>query len=237
MHETLARLTITQSELFSGWPQEAIASLVRNAEVQVVEPGSCVFRAGDPASHLCLVASGSMNLLREMPSGRSFTAALHLAGDFHGLAPVIAQGRCIYTAVCKERTVLVRLPGELLRQLVAADGRLAFSLFASLERRYLHALALHASATVSSTQSRIAGLLGSISVRNARGASAAPIHLSQDEIAAMLGTRRQVVSRVLRAMEAAGAIRLQYGRISIVDAGRLERMAQESPEFPEGAAG
>lgn len=227
MHETLIRLTITQSELFSDWPEQAIDSLIQCAEVQVVEPGTCVLRPGELASHLCLLASGSMTLLREMPSGRSIVARMHLAGEFHGLGPVMAQGRYIYTASCKERSVLVRLPGQRLRQLVAANGQLSFSLFSALERRFSFALDLHAAAALGSTQSRIAGLLRSIDARSARGGASAPISLSHDEIATMVGTRRQVVSRVLRTMEESGAIRLQYGRISIVDAALLESMALE----------
>ena len=228
MNETLARVAITQSELFNGWPDEAIARLTQDSAVLVVEPGACLIRSGDAADYLFLVVSGSISLSRDMPSGGSFTAGLQLAGDFHGLGPVIAQGEHIYTAVCKDRTVLVRIPADLLRDLVAANGCLSFSLFAALERRYIQALNLHASAAVNSTQARIAALLKSIDARGVRGRSNAEIRLSQEEIAAMLGTRRQVVNRVLRDMAATGAIHVQYGRISILDREKLDRMAPEA---------
>lgn len=228
MNETLGRLAISQSELFNDWPDEAIARLIQHADVLIVEPGTCVLRSGDAAQYLCLVVSGSMHLSRDMRSGSSFTAGLHLAGDFHGLGPVLAQRPHIYTAVCKERTVLVRIPADLLRDLVAVNGRLSFSLFAALERRHLQALNLHASAAVDSTQTRIAGLLKSINARGVRGRSNAEINLSQEEIAAMLGTRRQVVNRVLREMAATGAIHVQYGRIAIVDREKLDRLAPQS---------
>lgn len=227
MKEMLVRLAITQSELFNGWPDEAIARLIQDADVLVVEPGACFHRSGDTAKYLCLVVSGSMILSLDMPSGCSFTAGLQLAGDFHGLGPAIAQRPHTTTVVCKERTVLVRIPADQLRDLVAGNGRLSFSLFAALERRHLQALKLHASAAVNSTQARIAGLLKSINARGARRSNTA-INLSQEEIAAMLGTRRQVVSRALREMAAAGAIHVQYGRISIVDREKLDRMAPET---------
>ena len=228
MKQMLVRLAITQSELFNGWPDEAVARLIQDADVLVVEPGACFHRSGDTAKYLCLVVSGSMILSLDMPSGCSFTAGLQLAGDFHGLGPAIAQRPHTTTVVCKERTVLVRIPADLLRDLVAGNGRLSFSLFAALERRHLQALKLHASAAVNSTQARIAGLLKSIDARGARGRSNTAINLSQEEIAAMLGTRRQVVSRVLREMAAGGAIHVQYGRISIVDREKLDRMAPET---------
>lgn len=227
MNKSLVRLAITQSELFNSWPDEAIARLIQSADVLVVEPGACVLRSGDTASYLLLVVSGSMNLSRDMPSGRSFTAGLHFAGDFHGLGPAIAQKPHIYTAICKERTVLVRIPADLLRNMVAANGRFSFSLFAALDGRYIKALDLHASAAANSTQARIASLLQSIEARSGRGRSNPEINLSQDEIATMLGTRRQVVNRVLHDMATAGAIHLHYGRISIVDHEKLSQMALE----------
>jgi CRP-like cAMP-binding protein len=225
MSDTLARLAISQSELFSNWPDAALARLIEQADVVTIEPGICVHRCGDPAQYLSLVVAGSMKLSRDTPSGRTFTAGIHFPGDFHGLGPVITQGPHIHTATCNEKTVLVRIRGELLREMLSGNGRLAFSLFGALERRYLQALDLHASAAVNSTQARIAGLLKSIGSRHARGRSVSEISLSQDEIATMLGTRRQVVNRALLAIAAQGAIRLRYGRIAIVDFDKLTRIS------------
>ena len=69
MNETLARVAITQSELFNGWPDEAIARLTQDSAVLVVEPGACLIRSGDAADYLFLVVSGSISLSRDMPSG------------------------------------------------------------------------------------------------------------------------------------------------------------------------
>ncbi|MES2184807.1 MAG: Crp/Fnr family transcriptional regulator [Pseudomonadota bacterium] len=225
MYETLIRLAITQSELFSNWPDEAIARLIAHADVQIVEPGTCVHRTGDTAKYISLLVSGYMSLSRTMPGGRNFTGGLNLAGEFHGLGPVIAQAPHMYDAICKERTMLVRIPGELMREMIASNGRLSFSLFAALERRYLRVQILHASAAIESMQARLARLLKSIDSRSVQGRDGAEVNLSQDEIATMLGTRRQVVNRVLREMAEKGAVRVLYGRISIVDDDKLTQMA------------
>jgi CRP/FNR family cyclic AMP-dependent transcriptional regulator len=225
MNDALVRLTISQSELFSNWPDEAINRLIDNAETLTLDPGTCVYRAGEKTEYLTILVSGSLNLTRALPSGRNFTSGRHLPGEFHGLGPVLAQTPQINTVTSKEKTVLIRIPGELLREMVAKNGRLAFSLFAALELRHLRALNLHAIAAVGSTQARIAALLKSI---DARGRPGAEINLSQDEMGTMLGTRRQVVNRILKEMAEAGAIRVQYGRISIVDSRKLDNMSSES---------
>ena len=228
MNDTLARLAITQSELFRGWPDEAIARLVLHAVVFTVESGTRVHKAGDIAEFVSLLATGSMTLIKEMPEDRSFTSGMHLAGDFHGLGPVVAQAPHMFTAVCKERTVLVRIPGTLIRELIAQNGRLAFSLFSALEKRHVRAQMRHASAAVESMQARVARLLKSIDPRSLQSCSEYEINLSQDEIATMLGTRRQVVNRALKEMAARGVVLVRYGRISITDSALLNDMAKDA---------
>jgi len=227
MNRTLIRLTITQSNLFSSWPPDCIERLLAAADTVVVEPGTCVHRAGDPADFIYLLAAGSMTLTRELPSGASFSGGLHLPGDFHGLGPVISRRPHIHTAICKEKTVLVRLPAQVLRQMLANDGRLFFPIFSALERRHLKALDLYASAAMYSTQARIAGLLLGIHARGPSGATSGQVNLSQNEIAAMLGTQRQVINRALKAMEGDGVILVEYGRIIIRDTDKLNLLSQD----------
>lgn len=224
MEHTLVRLTISQSELFASWPDAAILRLVQAADTITVEENTIVHRTGEAPSYLYLLATGSMHLIREMPSGRNFTAGMHLAGEFHGIGPVITRSPHIYTAKCREKTVLVRIPGELLREMLSHDGSLAYSLMGAMVSRHRDALNRYEGAAVLSTRARVATLLNSVHARSSRHGRESSINLSQEEIATMLGTRRQVVNRVLREMESEGAVHLQYGRIVISDIGRLEKM-------------
>lgn len=227
MSNTLIRLTITQSELFSSWPAELIERLMEVATAIVVDPETCIHRAGDSADFLYLLASGSMTLTREMPSGVSFTGGLHLPGDFHGLGPVITRKPHLHTAVCKEKTLLVRLPTQALQQMLTNDGRLFFPLFSALERRHLRALDLYAGAVMYSTQARIAGLFVSICARSPSGPASTQVNLSQNDIAFMLGTQRQVINRALKNMESDGILQVAYGRIKILDTKKLGTIAQD----------
>jgi len=227
MSKTLIRLTITQSVLFSSWPTECIDRLVESADTFVAESGTCVHRAGDPAEFLYLLVAGAMSLTRELSPKFSFSGGLHLPGAFHGLGPVITQRPHIHTAVCKDRSVFVRISGQVLRDVLVKDARLFFPIFAALESRHLRALDLYASAVMYSTQARIAGLLTSIYACSSRTPSSLQVNLSQNEIASMLGTRRQVVNRALKGMEANGVIRVEYGRIIILDFEKLELMSRD----------
>lgn len=167
-----------------------------------------------------------MHLTRAAASDRPFIYGIHLPGDFHGLGPILAQTPHINTSICKDRTTLVLIPAEVLRKQVAANGRLSFPLFAALERRHLRATNLYLTASVNSTRSRVAELLKTFGSSKPRGKESPEVHLSQDEIATMLGTRRQVINRALREMADEGAIHVRYGRIVVDDLQKLEQIAQ-----------
>jgi len=227
MAEVIARIALKNSDLFSSWPGQAVDYLIDHSDVLEVESGGCIHEAGALAEFLYVLASGSLTVRRVMPSGRKFTVTTHTVGDFQGLGPALTQSAYWSTAIAKEKTVLVRIPGLILRELLASNGRLSFPLFAALEARQVRALSMYANASVHSLRARIAEHLLSLHERAGRGPSEAGIRLSQEELAAMLGTGRQVVNRVLQEMAAAAAIEVNYGRIVVKDRDKLERMASD----------
>jgi CRP/FNR family transcriptional regulator, cyclic AMP receptor protein len=218
----IARVAITQSELFSAWPADAVARLVAEADVVRCDDGAPLHRAGDPPRYLYMIAAGGLRLTRPSLKGRKSTTWPQFPGEYHGLGPVISDTPHPDHASCKGQTQLVRIPGGLLRELLRRDGRLALAVFASFYRRYRHAAHLYETASTHAVRARIAALLQSVLARSRRVRA---IDLSQDEIAAMLGTRRQVVNRELRAIAAAGAVRLDYGRITVLDPKILNQLA------------
>jgi CRP/FNR family transcriptional regulator len=63
-------------------------------------------------------------------------------------------------------------------------------------------------------------------------ASSSP-HYTHDEIAAMVGSVREVVQRALKALEHAGLIQMARGRIQVVDVEALNGWAQSEPKAVE----
>ena len=49
-------------------------------------------------------------------------------------------------------------------------------------------------------------------------------HLTQDEMAAMVGSVRDVIGRALKRLQAAGAIKIERGRILVVAPDKLRKM-------------
>jgi ABC-type glutathione transport system ATPase component len=58
-----------------------------------------------------------------------------------------------------------------------------------------------------------------------QGGTAPVPRLTQDEMAARVGSVRDVIGRALKALEATGAIRMEGHRIYVIDSGKLKKMA------------
>lgn len=224
MTRAVPRLAITQSELFRDWPDDDIEKLVKAADMLRLDKGEVLHRPRDVARHLFLLSAGSMQLSFAAAPDDEITIRFYYPGDFHGLGPLISNVPYVYTATARLETHLVRIPGPFLLDMLARNGRLAIAMFAGLNKRHRNAISLYADAATHSMKTRIATLLESLLARG-DPRDAPEVVLAQTEIAHMLGSRRQVINRELRAMEAEGILRLEYGRIVIADTGLLKALA------------
>ncbi|ODS69169.1 MAG: hypothetical protein ABS43_26445 [Bordetella sp. SCN 67-23] len=223
MTSTLARVAISQSELFREWADGDIARLVEVSEVLRLESGTLLHGPGETVPFLYLIASGSLRMSLRTGSNREFAFRLRFAGDFLGLGPLLSGEPFVYTVTCRGQTHLVRIPGPFLKDMLVRNGRLAVAMFAGFNRRHRNMIALYADASTGSLRARLASLLGLIA--NASGHATNEVEVLQDELAELLGTRRQGVNRELRALEKLGVLALEYGRIVIADKAALQELA------------
>lgn len=226
--KAIPRVAISQSELFLDWPAEEREKLIAASDYVSLGEGAILHKPGDPADYLYLVATGSMRISTHPAPGRDFTIRLCFPGDYHGIGPVISEVPCVYTVTCREETHLVRIPSPVLLDTLRRNGRLAIAMFAALNKRHRRAVGLYADAATHPLRSRIATVLEMLIARgDSRGS--VELFVLQNELAEMLGSRRQVVNRELRVMETDGILRLEYGRISITNRTLLQTLASFMP--------
>jgi CRP/FNR family transcriptional regulator len=72
----------------------------------------------------------------------------------------------------------------------------------------------------------VIGRVAKVLLENAGNNNAPGARLTQQEMAAMVGSVREVVARSLKALETEGAIRLERHRIQIMDSKTLETMVE-----------
>jgi len=213
--------------LFVGVPPEAVALWRDAARRRRFRRGEVVFHHDDPGDTLHLVARGHFAIRVMTPLGDVVTLAVRSPGETFGEMALIdedARRSATVEALDDAETLALRRadfdalrrehPGvtDALVRLLAAELR-------HVNERLLEALYVPA-------DRRVLRRVLELAERYTTGGGPLRVPLTQEEIAAMAGTSRATVNRVLRREEAAGAVRLARGGVEIVDAERLRRRAR-----------
>ncbi len=135
-------------------------------------------------------------------------------GDTFADAPAFDGGLNIVNASALEPTTVYIVPNQTLNS-VLGGCRAAVVIIKGLAGRLRYLTSVIEDLSFRSVSGRLAKLLLE---QATAGERSAPVpRLTQDEMAAMVGSVRDVIGRVLRSLEKEGAIRIEGHRILVVD--------------------
>ena len=180
--------------------------------------GEFLFLEGEPCQGLYAVRSGQIRIFKSSSEGREQVLLIAKPGDTFNDVPVFDGGPNPASASALEPSTVCIVPKETVLSLVA-DCPSALTIIRLFAARLRHLTLLVEDLSFRHVVSRLAKTLLELAVVEG-GPSPVP-RLTQDEMAAMVGTIRDVISRALRALEKAGAIRIEGRRILVVDPEKL----------------
>lgn len=197
--------------------------------------GSTIFLEGAACAGFFILLDGLVRLYRMNAEGRLHTLSLlRGAATFNEVAAVDGGPNPFNAAAVTQVELLVIPHGEVMR-LLASTPRLlnnTVQSLAHLNRDYIDRLE---DMTFRSIPSRLAKLF-LYETTYAGQIAEAPSQLTQEEIAAILGTTREVVGRALRQLMNAGLLRKRGRTVFIADRDGLQRLAETNlmPERERG---
>jgi CRP/FNR family transcriptional regulator, cyclic AMP receptor protein len=209
----------------AGVPEPAIAALSAIAMPLQRPAGALIQLEGDPADAMYLVARGRVKIARVSAGGREQVLNVIGAGGHFNTVPMFDGGACPANAQAIDNVALLALPRDQLRHVVEDHPALALALLKEFTGRLRHLVNLVDDLALHSVQGRLAGLLLEQAAAAERGD---PIEaLTQAEMAARLGTVREMVGRALKTFEALGLIQLDRGMIVLLDRAGLAAQREE----------
>ena len=183
--------------------------------------GEILFLEGEPCRGLYIVRSGQIRIFKSSPEGREQVLFLAKPGDTFNGVPVFDGGPNPASASAVEPSKVSIIPKETLLSLMA-DYPMALAILKVFAVRLRHLTLLVEDLSFRHVVSRLAKTLLELV---ATGQEPSPVRrLTQDEMAAMVGTVRDVIGRALKTLEKAGAIKIEGQRIIVVDTEQLKRM-------------
>ncbi|HEU5012538.1 MAG TPA: Crp/Fnr family transcriptional regulator [Roseiflexaceae bacterium] len=218
--------TILQRVSFcAGLPDATIAALARIAALRERTTGSIIQIEGEPAEAMYIVARGRVKISRISHQGREQVLNVIEPGGHFNTVPIFDGGPCPANAEALTDVMLLALPRDPLLRVAEENAVLALALLREFTGRLRHLVNLIDELSLHTVQGRLAGLLIAQAKAAERGEATPP--LTQAEMAARLGTVREMVARTLKSFEALGLISLERGVITIHDRAGLVKMREE----------
>ncbi|MBI2851435.1 MAG: Crp/Fnr family transcriptional regulator [Chloroflexi bacterium] len=204
---------------FSALSPEEREKIAKDTLERSFDRGEVIFLEGEPCQGLYLVKSGRVRIFKSSPEGREQVLMTAAAGTTFNEVPVFDGGPNPASASALEQTTIYVVPTKTVNALLAGcpAAQAIIKLFAG---RLRHLSSVVEDLSFRSVVSRLARLLLDSAVVQG-GPSPVP-RLTQEEMATMIGSVRDVVGRGLRALEKAGAIRIEGQRILVVDPEKLK---------------
>jgi CRP/FNR family cyclic AMP-dependent transcriptional regulator len=219
--EILVRRALRATAMFSGWADPHLDRLVTMSRLVDYPRGSEVPTGVRKLREIVVVVSGCLELSSIGPQGRRHVMTLLGPGEVSGLvrmidAPVlpthyrVLDDTKIIHVACRELNMLLDEAPLLWRDFARQ----------AIARHYAGVRARHHQA-VSTTLGQLAAKLIELQTRQGQspgpGGKPRPLHVSQLEIAALLGVSRQTARKAIHDLAARRVVALEYGHIAILD--------------------
>jgi CRP/FNR family transcriptional regulator, cyclic AMP receptor protein len=218
--------------IFSGIPEEDVRAVLALARRSTYRRGEVVFHRHDPADAVHLITKGRFDVRVTTSHGDEVALAIRGPGETFGELAVVTEEERSATVTALEpgETLVVR--GTELRRLAKRHAtldevlvRLLAERVAFLSERLVEAYTVDAETRVARRVLELGRVYG--------GSPPIVIPLIQDDLAALAGTSRATVNRVLRDAERRGLVELGRGRTVVKDPDGLARLARVgSPQTP-----
>jgi CRP/FNR family transcriptional regulator len=203
--------------VFRGLSPAALRQVASLARPRHFDDGEQIVREAEPSRAMYVIRSGVVRRLKTSTDGKEQVLALLGAGEAFNEAPIFDGGPNPATAQSAGPSDLYEFLRDDIVALMERDPAVSIGLTRTLAARLRHLTNVIENLSFRQVTGRIAHLI----LDQADGKLPSG-HITQQEMASIVGTAREVAGRALHTLQAAGAIDLEQGRAVIRDRAKLE---------------
>jgi CRP/FNR family cyclic AMP-dependent transcriptional regulator len=205
----------------SSWTRSlAPAELERVARETLVRDlpvGVPVCRKGEPVEHWIGLIDGLVKMTSVSPEGKTMTFTGVTSGGWFGEGSLLRDKHRRYDVVTLRESRVAYMPSATFHWLL--DSNIGFNRFLliQLNERLAQFIAMVEHERLLEPDARVARSLAGLFNPLLYPDQATDLQLSQEELGYLCGVSRQRVNQALQRLEKAGLLKVDYGRIRIVD--------------------
>lgn len=213
--------TLYRSPFFSELGEDEMAEVASYAHERTFRRGEVILLEGEAPQAVYFVVHGQVRIYRLSSEGREQVLKRLGPGGAFNLVPVLDGGPTPSSTMAWTDVRVYAIDREHFLRMVRKHSALAMAVLTDLAAKLRHMTALVEDLSLRTVGARLAKLL----LTQATEEKEVSQRMTQQEMAAQLGTVREVVGRVLAELEREGLVRMERHRIVIVDRLGLEAKA------------
>jgi len=190
--------------VFADLPDDALLAIHQHSSERTYRRGAVIFFEGDPGEGFHYVKSGRVKIVKVAGDGREHIIKLLVPGDIFAEVLLFNSQPYPATAIAAEDAAVGIIRNADLELLVLANNKLALQFIKALSQRLLYAQQKITNLALRDVLARTAETLLRLGREHGRsgenGAVVIAVGLSRQELANLVGTTRETVTRTLSAL-------------------------------------
>ena len=213
--------SLQSNTYFSGLSPEELVSIQKHIFEKAVTRGEIVIFEGEPARAVYFVISGVVKVFKTSTDGKEQIIYLARPGGSFNDVPVFGGGLSLASAEAMTQVVLYGMEKDDLEASLRKFPKFAENILKLLSQRIEQMISLVEDLSFRRVMGRVAKIL----LENVEDTNGQRHRLTQQDMAAMAGTAREMIGRSLKLLEDEGKVRLERNRVVITDKEALREIA------------
>jgi len=224
--DTVLIEALKKHPVFAKLPEAELERIAKAAILKTYQSGEIMTHAGDAWQYLFLVLEGKVGALKESSEGRSLAVAELGQGElFWGLAFFLEDLPNPVSLQLRQPTTIAMWNRDMLLPILLERGDITWEISRLMVKRMLHASEVIEGLAFQPVAGRLAHLLMEYPGKADSGPTARSLTL--DEMAARIGSTREMVCRFLQKFADAGLINITRTEFEVTDGKGLMEVAQK----------
>ena len=198
---------------FTGLDEQTYTELLAVSRIRHYAKGEPLFLEGEPSKGLFLMQTGVVKIYKLSESGREQILTLQRPGDSVAELPLFDGGTYPASAAAMEDATVLFIPATTFHALLERHPKLSHAIIVALAQRMRKLVALVEDLSLRQVRQRLVRLL----LDEAQGKRQFQLTFTNEELAARLGSVRDVISRTLSGLQTDGLLRLEGRRVELLD--------------------
>jgi CRP/FNR family transcriptional regulator len=220
------RTILRKTTLFASLTEQEMGALRARVNNRHFHRGELLFSEGDSCTGLFLVAKGKIRIFKMSATGREQVLAIEGPGSSFAELPVFDGGNYPASASALEDTEVLFISRKDFQNFCRQHPEVALKVLAVVGSRLRRLVGIIEDLSFTTVRQRlIAVILRMVQVSGTSSKEGVHVELtmSHQDLAAELGTVRELVSRNLSRLQAEGFLEVEGRRIVVKDAAGLRR--------------